>query len=550
MQTRFIQLSILGLALVLLVSILANWPLWLLILLLVLLLLLILLLLFGGEKQDDGQTDYPPEEFFVQDQVIVRGPAADVDTIIQQLGGTVSIRLERRLAFGDLSQALLECLEPCYDVDMANWVLDLYQLMGAEPDVAAVIREINRRAGPGGAVNAEPNWVSGHPWEPAGSPWEPAGSPWEPAGSGSPSDGSQDADPAFFMRQWAWDNIDLPAGRNRPTGQGLRIGVFDTSPFGEVRIDAPVVRPVDWVTEPKPLRLTVKHYALPGDGATAVAHQRDLRSHGLFSAGIAHALAPDADIHLIRVLADNNKGDLFTLLLALFEFIQTNLPENRPAEILGVVINWSLGIRVPPDEAGFDLPREVQSMQDLLRAARCLGMMVVAAAGNNSANRGRPEPANLPANWPFVFGVAASTQANGRSCFSNRGNIAAPGGNGRSDGQGEQHCVPANKSCTGPDCPYSVIGPVMKTDKNSGFIFWSGSSFATPMVAGLAALVIERGGGRLSPGDVRRIIECAATKVDDADLGAGIINVARTLAQFEECVAKLGIELQPPAKTD
>ena len=89
----------------------------------------------------------------------------------------------------------------------------------------------------------------------------------------------------------------------------------------------------------------------------------------------------------------------------------------------------------------------------------------------------------------------------------------------------------------------------MKTNQNSGFIYWSGSSFATPMVAGLAALVIERGGGGLSPGDVRRIIECAATKVGDTDLGAGIINVTRTLDQFEECAAKLGIALQPPAKS-
>ncbi|MCB9420730.1 MAG: S8/S53 family peptidase [Ardenticatenaceae bacterium] len=548
MQTRYLQYSILGLALALLVSILVNWPLWLLILLLVLLLLLILLLLFGSWEPGGDQTDYPPEEFFIQDQVIVRGPAAEVEAIIQQIGGTVSLQLERRLAFGDLSQALQDCLDPCYDVNIADWVLDLYRLTGTEQDVAAVIQAINQQAGPGGTVSAEPNWVSGHPWEPAGSPWEPAGSPWEPAGSGSPMSGAQDADPAFFMQQWAWNNIDLPAGSNRLMGQGLRIGVFDTSPFGEVGATVPAAQSVDWVTEPKPLHLTVKRYALPGDGATAVASQRDLSSHGLFSAGIAHALAPDADIHLIRVLGDDNKGDLFTLLLALFEFIQANLPENRPVEIMGVVINWSLGIRIPPDEADFGLPREVLSMQDLLRAARCLGMMVVAAAGNDSANLDRPEPANLPANWPSVFGVAASTQANGRSCFSNRGNIAAPGGNGRPGGPNEHRCVPANQNCTSPKCPYSVVGPVMKTGKNSGFIYWSGSSFATPMVAGLAALVMERGGGRLLPGDVRRIIECAATKVGDADLGAGIINVARTLAQFEECAAKLGIELSPPAK--
>ena len=56
-------------------------------------------------------------------------------------------------------------------------------------------------------------------------------------------------------------------------------------------------------------------------------------------------------------------------------------------------------------------------MQDLLRAARCLGMMVVAAAGNNSADQARPEQRNtfeapptpleemLAQIWTEVLGV-------------------------------------------------------------------------------------------------------------------------------------------------
>ena len=61
------------------------------------------------------------------------------------------------------------------------------------------------------------------------------------------------------------------------------------------------------------------------------------------------------------------------------------------------------------------------------------------------------------------------------------------------------------------------------------------------MVAGLAALVIEMGRGALSPIDVRRIIECGATRVEDHHLGTGIINVRRTIEDFEGCLKKLNI---------
>jgi len=338
------------------------------------------------------------------------------------------------------------------------------------------------------------------------------------------------------LKQWAFRQIDLFGVREPVSGRGVRLGLFDTSPFDVVEAGGDG-RTLDWIREPAPLHLTLTNYPVPAADNSA----RDLSNHGLFAAGLAHAIAPAAEIQLIRVLNQNNKGDLFTLNQALFDFILANMPGQRPEGLLGVAINLSLGIRVPPDEAGFNLPVGVQSLRDVLRVAHCANIVVVAAAGNDSANQPQPEPAQLPANWLPIIGVAGSNQAQGRGCFSNRGDLAAPGGDGRPDRKDPTRCVPANDACDNGDCPTAIIGPALKTNDNTGFAYWSGTSFAAPMVAGLAALVMERGGGQLSPQEVRRIIECGLTPVADDALGKGIIHVANTLNNFERCAAALGL---------
>lgn len=539
MQNRSPQGLVFVLIMVLAVLVWLDAPGWLL-----LVLFLLLLGLVGGmmgkerpspptEPPEPPRQEYPPEEFFVQEQIIVRGPRAEVETAVRAAGNPS--RLER-LDFAGLDERLRDCLAGCDDFDFADFVIDLYHLNGSERDVAAAIQAIEGAVGRGSSVRAEPNWLSGHPWDPTGSPWEPTGSPWDPTGSGS--DGNQ-ALPEHFLAQWAFKEIGLTAD-GQAAGRGVRIGLFDTSPFADEEMAEGNGRSIPWVNEPAPLTLALAHYETP-----PTTEARDLSSHGLFAAGITHAVAPAAEVQLIRVLNANNKGTMFSLNQALFDFIRAN---TTAADQIGVVINLSLGIRLPPGEAGFDLPAEVQSLRDLLRLADCAGMVVVAATGNDSANLPQPEPAHLPANWPAIIGVAGSTQERGRATFSNRGELAAPAGNGRYD-ETTGKFLPANDACTTGDCPYAIIGPVHKTETNTGFAFWSGTSFAAPMVAGLAALVIERGGGRLSPKEVRRIIECGLTPVDDSTLGKGIIHVANTLANFERCAAEHNIRLETPRQT-
>lgn len=525
-----LQVIFLVLVVALLIVVVLNELPWFFLLLLLIVLILLLWWLFSGELEPS--LIYPPEKFYVQDEIIIRGPQDAVDAAVSQ--AAVRVDRKERIAFGDLNEVVKKCLNDCSDIDFNTFVIDLYDLSGADEDVAAAIQAINAAVGRGSDVRAEPNWLSGYPWEPTGSPWEPTGSPWEPTGS---SDGkANSAPPELYMKQWAFKQIGLDQKKDQSSGRKVRIGVFDTSPFGE-NLTSP--QSLAWVKEPGPLTVGVTNYPTPENEDSAV----DLSNHGLFSAGMAHALAKNADIQILRVLNENNFGDMYSLIWAIYQFIVDNAPGNAPEGQLGAVINMSLGIRVPPDKAGFPLPLEVQSLRDILQAARCANIVVVAAAGNNSANLKSPEPSHLPGNWSEIIGVAASDQEMGRACFSNRGNIAAPGGDGRTKADDPNSCEPANDSCGVSDCKFAVVGPVLKESNNTGYAYWSGTSFACPMVAGLAACVIEKGQGQLSPDQVRRIIECGATPVEDKDLGVGIINVPNTLDGFLECLEKLGISI-------
>jgi subtilisin family serine protease len=503
----------------------SRWPRNLDVLILVILaVLFILVIMLRGLTPD-----YPPEEFFVQDQLIVSGPIEQVNQAIDSLEpGTVT--RDRRLEFGQFPSS-----QWCPGLSVAEdagqlLVTDLYSITGSDAKVAEVIQAIRSNDG---QVTAEPNWVSGSPWEVEGSPWEVEGSPWEVEGSSagpgeSPRSVTAPAEADTFMQQWAWDAIEFTAPASpadvKPAGNGIRVGVFDTSPF-------------EGKEESEPPWLTVLH---PPPAATLPPSDRDKKSeidvsdHGLFVAGLIHAAAPDSNIELIRVLGKDKRGDLFTLNQALFDF----MGRVEGGEEIGGVINLSLGIRVPPtDTVGFEgLPRQVQSFQDLLALARCSGIVVVAAAGNNSANDSIPELANLPAAWSSVNGVSASNIAGGRACFSNQGDIAAPGGDGREPDNPRGQCRPRIAECDGPDCPFGVVGPVLNSESSIEYAFWTGSSFATPMVTGLATQVLEAGDGEFTPADVRAILECGANRTANRYLGAGVINVQRTL---DECLQPL-----------
>lgn len=517
---------------------------WLIIILLILL-LFYLIEAYYRRRFPFNPGPYPRREYYVRDQVIVTGSEADVDAAISRVNN-VNLKLIKRLRFNELGPRLEDCEQLPNGVDLHELVIDLYAIGGGRLSVEHAIREIDAALdSTSGRIIPEPNRLTGDPWEPEGSPWEPEGSPWEPEGSpwepeGSPLQQlfegkhkeSQDAPADFYMEQWAFDNIERHNSSEKPTGDGVQVGIFDTSPFVEeistARGDAPKV--VTWVkvgSGADPMKFKSIHNA-----EKRAKLQRNLRQpvnmadHGLFVAGLIYALAEKCDLHLIRVLDDDNRGDLFTLLEAIFDFVKEFFgSESSPNN---VVLNLSLGIRMPPEKAEFDLPSSIDALEYLLKAAHCLGAVTVAAAGNESSGLPKPKDANFPAIWPEIIGVAASNIMDQHACFSNDGRVHAPGG----DGGGPRGCAPQVQNCHG-NCAQAVVGPITKTSDNTGFIYWTGSSFAAPMVSGLAALVIQKGDFQLTPDEVKEKILCGAQVADVKADQVNVINVRRTL---EECM--------------
>jgi subtilisin family serine protease len=492
------------------------WP-RILVLLLVLYLILAFIL---GWFPFQPTAYYPPEEFYIQNQFILSGPEEAVNEVVSRIPVTWTATLKGRSSFDDLGPAVEQC--PGLPHSALDLVIDVYEITikpGELPDAIAVISREAAAVSPD--VGVEVNWLTGSPWDPEGSPWDPEGSGWQDL------EDVHSASASLFMDQWAFETIELSAVE--PGSASVRIGVFDTSPFTDVAPDVVTTKTVDWIEVPEQLELEVLHPVLVASPEPS-RQDIDVRNHGLFVAGLIHAVAPDSEIRLIRVLGDDNRGDVGTLNKEIFQFIrEANAPGSPP---VGTVINMSLGIRVPPEEAGLRLPRQVQSLRYLMAAARCLDIVVVASAGNNSPDSSPPELADLPADWSSVIGVAASNVINERACFSNQGDVAAPGGGVQSVNGGPAKCEPRTFECQG-DCPFAVIGPVLTSHSPTGYMYWSGSSFAAPIVSGLAARVLEAGNGVLSPADVRAIIECGAAGRADRHYGEGVINVRETL---ENCI--------------
>jgi len=247
---------------------------------------------------------------------------------------------------------------------------------------------------------------------------------------------------------WGLDRIDDRAGLDgsydvaTDGGRGVHVYVADTG----IRTTHDDFAGADGVSRAIPTLEVLGAGVVECDPAD-VNCARDRDGHGTHCAGTIagtrHGVAKGVTVHAVKVLGDDGSGS-FSWFVEALDWVVAN--GQRPA-----VFSASLG---GPGSIGF-VSAAIQSATDA-------GVIVVVAAGNENDDACSYSPASATA----AVTVGATTSSDGRAWYSNYGScldIFAPGSQITSAGH----------------------------ESNSALATLSGTSMATPHVAGAAALLLQ-----------------------------------------------------------
>jgi len=434
-----------------------------------------------------------PEQLDVWDdnQIILLGSPGAVDQAAADLNLS-PIEDVAPLEIGDLiateyeqdAEQLQALLRQVLEIDVAieqrqriqagDLVARLFDLSEQELSVAAIIESVTalRQEFAGeydrGFVFAQPNfWVM-----PAVPPIQTTctgvGAAPHPStiGGGAYGDPFPTPTAAQFEQQDAFMQLtdDDPAALTQgAAGAEVKIAIFDTSPFASEG---------DGLSFSGLQLDEVIHYNPQTQPSGAASHKNE---HGLFVAGLARAVAPNSKIALIRILDDDACGTLSGLNTGLLHLLFETPKQEK------LVINLSLVYKLGQEP---HTAKEYLTQLLIHIASNRPYTVVVAAAGNEGVGQPTLHPAAYYTQMPLLAVAANKSieQKREPSCFSNAGSVSAPGGEGAMP-----DCKPSIKEAE------NLISVVTSATSPSNYAYWSGTSFAAPLVSGLAARCLSNG---------------------------------------------------------
>lgn len=232
----------------------------------------------------------------------------------------------------------------------------------------------------------------------------------------------------------------------------------------------------------------------------------DDHGHGSHVAGIIAALdnsigtvgvGPQINLYAIKVLNSSGSGNLSDIIEG---------------------IDWAVANKMQVINMSLSTASNIQSFRDACARAKNAGIVVVAAAGNSGGS------VQYPGAYPEVIGVSAIDSTNTIASFSSRGtqvDLAAPGVS------------------------------IYSTYKGVDYATLSGTSMASPHVAGAAALVLARNAS-LTPDQVQARLQSTAQDLGDTGFdslyGWGLVDAyaASNFNASDDIVAP-GVSLTAPA---
>ncbi len=234
------------------------------------------------------------------------------------------------------------------------------------------------------------------------------------------------------------------------------------------------------------------NYAGGYDFANNDTDPYDDQGHGTHVAGTIAALrngtgavgaSPEASLYALKVLKGDGTGSWSWIISSLDWCVKNGIS----------VANFSLGSGSHPGS----------TVENAFKNAAASGLLMIASAGNAGAGT---DTVGYPAKFPGVIAVASTTSSDQRSSFSSTGptvEIAAPGSS------------------------------IYSTLAGGGYGYMSGTSMASPHVAGVAALIIaagisdSNGDGKIAE-EVRLILQVSAQDLGavgaDNEFGHGLVN--------------------------
>ena len=276
-------------------------------------------------------------------------------------------------------------------------------------------------------------------------------------------------------------------------GRGVRVAVVDTGVSDTVALDRASGRLVDAVD--------TSTVGEPGGGVVTSGRFVDGYGHGTFMASVVaggrvdgHYLgvAPGATVLNVRVARPDGSSSLSKVLAGL-DWVADHSDEVD-------VVNLSLSKERPFEAYGAD------PLTHAVEVVRAAGVTVVVASGNDAS------VVSDPGFTPQALTVGAADLTDGRA------SVAEFSGSGIVAGVRKPDVVASGVGVLGVLPAGSVIAAASPPARTDGLSKGSGTSQATAVVSGLAALLLERHPGA-TPLQVKSSLRSAADDLAGAPLG-------------------------------